>query len=542
MSNKTSLSKTRHFPDELVKRSGAIKARSEKIITFPSKESIYQDVYDRANILLEASTEPETESRAYDIIEKVQIGKQLTKADKQYEISNLEELHGTLLPTLEWQYGRQQDRFIAKRSFESLDDQIGSCIDLLFKKNITLADLPSEFNWCENNKVELIYNEPGTDRFFKRLFEDIQNAKQHINIAMFGIRGKVDDETRIGWRVAKALAEKASEGVEVNLLIDAKGCGLSRIGRLPDGPVLMDWLRQRGVNIIVNHPLKPFDLKRFLRFDHRKIYIIDGKIGYCGGMGIENQFYNEWYDVMLRMEGEIVLQLQMHFLSTFHWQGGQLIKPDQSKQDIRRKYFPDLKRRIGNHRAKLLVNIPAPGRRGISEMYVSALDSTHQSFYFMNPYFFTDWLIHKMRKLAEQLYKNGYSWRPGMEQPNGVAAMFPTAGYFTFPFEAARRHEYEDLKNSGVGLMIYPGGLHGKLYVQDAQFSNIGSFNIDDASLERNWETNILIDDQEFAKHTIKEMFRNKESLVDIKVASELKYSVFDIIKHHVADAVDFVT
>ncbi len=161
--------------------------------------------------------------------------------------------------------------------------------------------------------------------------------------------------------MAKALADKASDAVEVNLLIDAKGCVLSLIGRLPDGPVLMDWLQDRGVNIVVYHPLKPFDLQRFLRFDHRKIYIIDGKIGYCGGMGIENHFFYDWFDVMIRMEGEIVNQLQMHFLSTFCWQGGKLIKPYQSKQKIRQTYFPDMKRKVGNLKTKLLVSIPVPG-------------------------------------------------------------------------------------------------------------------------------------------------------------------------------------
>jgi cardiolipin synthase len=541
MSAKSSHSKTRQFSEELLKRTGAIKTRSEKIVNFPYKQELYQDVYDRANILLEASKDPKIESRAYTIIQKIQSGEQLTQADMQYEITDLEELNGTLLPTLEWQYGRRQDRSVARRSFESLIDQIDSCIDLLFKQELTLADLPSNFNWCKNNRIELIYNEEGEERFFKRLFEDIQNAKQYINIVMFGMKGKIGNEHDIAWQVAKALADKASDGIEVNLLIDAKGCGLSWPGRRPDCVVLVDWLQQQGVNVVVNHPLKPFDLQRFLRFDHRKIYIIDGKIGYCGGMGIENHFFYNWFDVMLRMEGEIVNQLQMHFLSTFHWQGGKLIKPGQSKHEIRQKYFPRLKHEIGNLKTKLLVSIPAPGRRVISEIYVKALENTKQSFYFMNPYCFTDWLVLKMQLLAEKLYKKGLIWRPRMERPEGVAAMFPSSGY-TFPFEEARRNEYENLKNAGIGLMIYPGVLHSKVYVRDVQYCNIGSFNIDDASLERNWETNVLIDDRKFAEHTITELFQNKEANVEIKVTSDINYSVLEKMKHKIADAIDFVT
>ncbi len=157
----------------------------------------------------------------------------------------------------------------------------------------------------------------------------------------------------------------------------------------------------------------------------------------------------------------------------------------------------------------------------------------------MNPYFFTDWLVFEMQLLAEKLYKKGFIWRPSMELPEGVAAMFPSSGYI-YPLEAGRRHEYDNLKNSGVGLMIYTGVLNGKAYVQDVQDSNIGSFNIDDASLER--KTIILIDDRNFAEHTINELFQSKENITDIKVPSEIKYSVVEKIGQIFADAIDFVT
>ncbi|MDZ7290946.1 MAG: phosphatidylserine/phosphatidylglycerophosphate/cardiolipin synthase family protein [candidate division KSB1 bacterium] len=526
---------------EMRHRTSAIRTRSEKIVAFPHKDETHRDVYDRASILREASQDPEKENRALKIIRKIRSGKKLTAADQKYEIASAEELQGTLLPTLQWQYGRRQDHYRARRAPVTLDEQIDNCIELLFKSKLTLADLPADFDWCANNSIELIYNEPGHDRFFRRLFEDLKNAKQHIHIVMFGIKGKIGNEQDIAWQVAKILAEKAGAGVEVNLLIDAKGCGLTWLGRLPDGPPLMDWLRQHGVNIVVNHPLRPADLQRFLRLDHRKIYLIDGKIGYCGGMGIENQFFYDWYDVMLRMEGEIVHQLQMHFLSTFHWQGGKIAARGPSRHEIRQRYFPDLPHKVGNHKAKLLVNIPAPGKRAISESYVEALDNTQTSFYFMNPYCFTDWLVAKLQTLAEKLYKKGHIWRPGMVEPSGVVAFFPGAGY-GFPMEQARTHEYEGLKSAGVGILIYPAALHGKVYIQDALLTNIGSFNIDDASLERNWETNVLIEDKEFAQYVVDELFKKQEEVAEIKVKSDLnKISIPERIKAKAADKIDFV-
>ncbi len=68
-----------------------------------------------------------------------------------------------------------------------------------------------------------------------------------------------------------------------------------------------------------------------------------------------------------------------------------------------------------------------------------------------------------------------------MSKPSGVLVMFPREG-FDYPMDAALEHEFRGLKHAGVGLLIYPGVLHGKLYIQDGQLSNIGSFNIDEAS------------------------------------------------------------
>lgn len=89
--------------------------------------------------------------------------------------------------------------------------------------------------------------------------------------------------------------------------------------------------------------------------------------------------------------------------------------------------------------------------------------------------------------------------------------------------------------------MLYSGALHAKLYVQDRLFSNIGSLNIDDASLERNWETNIIIEDKEFADQVINNLFKNLENRAEVKVESELQTSVVDWAKQKIADALEYV-
>lgn len=395
--------------------------------------------------------------------------------------------------------------------------------------------------------VAAAFNEKGQDRFFPRLLNDLRNAERCINIATYGMKGRIDNEEDIAWQVARILAEKAAAGVEVNLLLDGLGCGLTFMQRVEHAADFVDWMKQRGINVVTNHPFRPGDMQRFLRIDHRKLCVIDGEIGYCGGMGIENHF-RDWLDVMLRLEGDIVNQLQIHFLSTFHWQGGRVTTPSRKKNlknELRQRYFPRFNYKAGTRKAKLLANIPAPGRRTISESYINALQSTSESFYFMNPFFYTDWLEAKLHQLAENLYKKGHIWRPGMSTPSGVLAMLipggTPKGAIGFLKKYGLEEKYKALKRAGVGLLLYSEPLHAKLYVQDRLLSNIGSLNIDDASLERNWETNIIIEDKEFADQVINDLFKNHENRAEVKVESELQTSFVDWAKQKIADALEYV-
>ncbi len=251
----------------------------------------FQDDYDLANILHTAGKEADAESRALQIIRKIQTGQPLDESEKQYEITSPEELQGLLLPTQEWQ--RKYDQSVRYKNIvyrgASLDRQINQCLHLLTKDKMGLANLPHQFDWCENNSVELLHNEKGKERFFARLLDDLRNAKRHIHIAMFGMKGKINNDADIAWQVAQILAQKAAAGVEVKLILDAKGCGLTFLGRNQHARLLVEWMQQRGIHILINHSLSlsPNHLKQFLNFDHRKLFVIDGEIGYCGGMALK---------------------------------------------------------------------------------------------------------------------------------------------------------------------------------------------------------------------------------------------------------------
>src|SRR5262249_28048217 len=149
--------------------------------------------------------------------------------------------------------------------------------------------------------------------------EDIKAAKDHVHILIYGYK-----EGEIGRTFLAALEEKVKEGVEVRLAVDAIGSEID----LSSKKLYRD-LRAVGVTIVSNEgftPMRtgPLGARRptahwgdFLHFDHRKMVVVDGRIGYVGGSGIEDSYTDErFYDVMCRMTGSIVSQLALVFLAT----------------------------------------------------------------------------------------------------------------------------------------------------------------------------------------------------------------------------------
>ena len=178
---------------------------------------------------------------------------------------------------------------------------------------------------------------PEGRNFFPRIFDDVRGARSSVHILMFGWR-----EGQVGRSFAALLEEKLGEGVEVRVLIDGGGSK-------PYGPAkeMFTKLAAAGAQIVVNDVFPPdkdglYPDERRLdwrqddvgRSDHRKLYVIDGTVAWTGGAGIEDHFENGgFHDVMARVTGNIVLQAQALFLTSFRSHSGPL-PSDLSK------YFP----------------------------------------------------------------------------------------------------------------------------------------------------------------------------------------------------------
>src|SRR6478752_1845972 len=226
-------------------------------------------------------------------------------------------------------------------------------------------------------------------RYFPRMLDDIAAATDHIHLLIYGY--KPGD---IGNTFLAALADKVRQGVEVRLAVDAIGSEVDFGSK-----DLFRRLREAGVEVVANDgvvvlrsgPLggRSFRLhaEDLLHFDHRKMAVFDGRVGYVGGSGIEDHYNDErFYDVMCRVEGPIVAQLQSVFLLSWRHHDG--AAPDDPALA---RYFPPAT--LGEPAdaafhapTTVLWNVPGTGHHPISDTIEQAIEDAAGEIHIVNPY------------------------------------------------------------------------------------------------------------------------------------------------------------
>ena len=309
---------------------------------------------------------------------------------------------------------------------------------------------------------------PEGKNFFPRIFDDIGRAESTVNILMFGWR-----EGEVGTEMTDLLVEKIQEGVQVRVVIDAAGSK-------PYGPAeaMFHRLADAGAQIVVNDTfpldrdgLYPNDTSidwsqdEVGRADHRKLYVIDGKISWIGGAGIEDHFENGgFHDVMSRVTGSVVRQTQAVFLMTFHAHDGPL-PPDLSR------FFP-AQPDPGTTPVAILQTVPG-GWMSSTQAIRQLIDGARTRLDLMNPYL-TD---------ADILQRVAAAARRGVK----VRILVSQASNNTQATAALKFH-YGSLLEAGVQIWEYPGAVvHAKIVVADDTVA-FGTVNFDAWSLYRNFE------------------------------------------------------
>ena len=349
---------------------------------------------------------------------------------------------------------------------------------MLRASSLRRRDLAMDFAPAAATSVEPLLH---GHRYFPRMLADIEAARDHVHLLIYGY--KPGD---IGATFRDALAARVAAGVEVRLQVDAIGSEVD----FGSKDLFRD-LRAAGVQVVAHDGVFVFRegepgqrrpalrLEDALHFDHRKMVVIDGAVGYVGGSGIEDHYNDErFYDVMCRVTGPIVAQLQLVFLASWRNEAGRL--PD----DHLDRWFPaaTLEAPTGGGpavAATILWNVPGTGHRPISDAIERALAEASERIDIVNPYISNQAILAALLAAATR----------------GVPVRLIAPGKPTPPYPAAAfRHHYGRLIEAGVEILLHPEMAHAKvLRIDDKVF--IGGCNLDDLSLYRNDELDLLLDD-----------------------------------------------
>ena len=333
-----------------------------------------------------------------------------------------------------------------------LPERYKPLIDLFVNQNLTLP--------FKDNGVTVMTN--GIE-FFPALLADIKKAKNHIHIAMY-----IFADDALGRLVADALIDKVREGVEVRLVYDDVGCWNVKHR-------FFERMREEGIEAM---PFMPVHFPQFTSKvnyrNHRKIIVIDGQVGYIGGMNIAMRYANaKWRDTMLRVTGGGVYALQRAFLVDWYF-------VDRSLLSDRRFYPPIADDQLINDTiSQVVTSGPVTPYPEIMQGFVRIILGARRYLYVETPYFLPNESVFFALKTAALA---------GVD----VRVLCPMHSDARF-VEWASRSYLREAVEAGVQVSLYePGFLHSKLLVCDDAISTCGSTNLDFRSFENNFEANIF--------------------------------------------------
>jgi len=376
-----------------------------------------------------------------------------------------------------FQLGAEEHRYftsLLSREIENLrsgrlkfnDDQMENYKDL-----ILFHQVQSKALFSQDNRVQVFTD--GTDKF-KELFKCIINAQHHIHILYFIVK-----RDSLGKQLIRILTEKAREGVEVRLLIDALGNQLHTSD--------LESLTAAGGKVVQFFPsfLSYINLRLNYR-NHRKLAIIDGKVGFVGGFNVGNEYIGlkkkmgYWRDTHLKIQGTAVQDMQNRFLLDWRVASG-----DELTQLPR--YYPKFES-LGTSGIQIVSCGPDSPQEEIKQGYIKMINSAKERICIQTPYFIPDESIQEALKIAAL---------SGVD----VQIMIPNKPDHAFVYWATYSF-IGDLLNAGVKAFIYNNGfLHAKTIVVDQKICSVGTANFDIRSFKLNFEVNAFIYDVDISEN-----------------------------------------
>ena len=340
-----------------------------------------------------------------------------------------------------------------------------------------------------NNRLKLLKS--GEEKFID-LFQKIEEAKHHIHLEYFNFRND-----SIANALFNLLAKKAKEGVEVRAIFDAFG---NFSNNKPLKNKHLKEIRNKGIEIVKFDPLRFPWINHVFHRDHRKIVIIDGKVGYTGGMNIADYYIKglpkigDWRDMHIRIEGSAVNDMQDIFLDMWN---------RCTKQDIGGDAYYPLRKDtaeslISGKNVAIVDRYPKKNPKIMREVYAHAIENAKNKVQIINPYFTP---TKKIKKAIKKATKKGVK----------VEIMIPGKSDIGFTPDAVL-YVSNKLRKKGVDIYIYNGGFHhSKVMMIDSLYCTVGSTNLNSRSLHYDFEVNAFIFDRETTDELIQLFNEDKE-------------------------------
>jgi cardiolipin synthase len=351
------------------------------------------------------------------------------------------------------------------------------------------------------NKVTLLHDGPQT---MAAMIAAIGDAKDHINLETY-----IFDQDELGIRFADLLIARQRAGVTVNVIYDS-------IGTMGTPQAFFDKMRDAGIRLVAFNPINPLKLIgpwEPNNRDHRKILIVDGEVGFTGGVNISATYSNSslfrskagrnskvgWRDTHIKIEGPAVAALQWAFLE--NWAGQTSVDLPDSH------FFPPLKE-AGDKLVRVLASEPG-GDHDIYKAYILAIQEATKTVHITSAYFVPD---------AQILQALGDAARRGVD----VKIILPGVTDSGLVFHAAQSF-YTEMLASGIRIyQLQIAVLHAKTAVVDGVWATVGSTNIDTRSFLHNSEINVVVLGQEFG-HAMENTF-----LEDLRQSVEITGETWD--------------
>lgn len=342
-----------------------------------------------------------------------------------------------------------------------------------------------------NNRSKILTN--GYSKF-NELKKDLLKAQKHIHIEYFIVKND-----NIGNEIKDILIKKAKEGLEVRFIYDS-------VGSWKLGKKYINDLKDAGVDVVGYLPVFLPQLSRDLNYrNHRKIIVIDGSIGFTGGINIGDEYLGKdkkmgfWRDTHMKIEGEAVYELQNIFINDWYF------CTKENLEDL--KYFPKLQY-YGEQLIQIASSGPDTEWQSILQSYFSLITFATDRVWITTPYLIPDESIIMALKTTAL-------------SDVDVRIIIPDIADHIVAFWGSRAY-VEELLKAGVKIYLYQKGfVHAKTLLIDDIAASVGTANLDNRSFHINFEVNAFVYEIEMAKRL------EKDFLVDFENCEELTYEEY---------------